>query len=172
MQIIFLSVANWMESLFDEAVKTKDTYRTHGRSYRTRKRPPHLASMVADLVETFTACCVTRAASTELDFVSSLKAVPLCSGVCLHQTLLAIPLMGSKMGSPEHLHGAVPELLKGKEACMFFGGGSGRAPGHEVCFYPDCCLCTLFWFLLALSEAVVRVLSFSFRKGTVVCLVW
>jgi hypothetical protein len=37
------------------------------------------------------------------------------------------------MGSPEYLHGAVPELVKGNETCMFLGGGSGRRETLSVC---------------------------------------
>jgi hypothetical protein len=131
-----------------------------------------LPCMVCDMCHR----CVRRNVLISLKFVRPLKPISLCSCPRFTWTLLSISLTQSKMGSPEHLRSR--SLERGKEASMFFGGGSGRTSGHDVCAFPICWgwklvwfLFAVIWFLFAVPEIVGRGLSFSFRKGLVVCLV-
>jgi hypothetical protein len=69
------------------------------------------------------------------------------------------------MGSPEHLHGEVPEPGKGNEASMFFVDDGGRTSGHEVCAFSICWDWKSLLFLVVVPETVGRVSSFFwFRK--------
>jgi hypothetical protein len=68
--------------------------------------------------------------------------------------------MQSKMGSPEHLHGDVPEPGKGNEASLFFVDDSGRMYGYEVCAFSICWDWKSFLFLVVVPETFGRALSF------------